>query len=97
MTKKYVHLGFDERIEIEKLLLHKTTYTDIALALKRNKSTIQREIIKQSKTTHKALEGERLAVGSVSNRRSGKNKINQCRDLQEILWQSWGYDGRPGK
>ncbi|MBA4141320.1 MAG: helix-turn-helix domain-containing protein [Segetibacter sp.] len=47
MQKKYGRLSFDERIEIEKLLSHKNSYANIATALSRSKSTIQRDVIKQ--------------------------------------------------
>ena len=83
--KKYERLSFDERIEIEKLLSHKKSYTDIALALNRSKSTIQREILKQGRDNYKAMEAERLAVSSVSNRRSGKNKIKQNPELEKYV------------
>lgn len=96
MTKNYVRLTLDERFEIEKLLSHQKNYTEIGKALCRNKSSIQREVVKQSKETYKALEGERLAVGSVSNRRGGKTKINQCEALEKYVleklhlrWSPW--------
>ena len=63
MTKKYARLRFDERIEIEKLLSHKKSYTDIALALNRNKSTIQREVHKQGRNIYKAMHAHAAAVG----------------------------------
>ena len=85
MTKKYVRLTFYERIEIEKLLSHKKSYADIAIALNRSKSTIQKDVIKQGKDLYKAMEGKRLAVGSVSNRRGGKNKIKQCLELEKYV------------
>jgi hypothetical protein len=47
MQKKYGRLSFDERIEIEKLLSDKNSYANIATALSRSKSTIQRDVIKQ--------------------------------------------------
>ncbi len=81
MTKKYSCLSFDERIEIEKLLSHKKSYTDIATALNRSKSTIQRDVVKQGIEQYKAIEAERLAVGKLSNRKSGKNKLKQCEAL----------------
>lgn len=87
MTKKYRRLGFYERIEIEKLLSHKKSYTDIAAALSRDKSTIQREVNKQGRDCYKAIEAERLAVGSVSNRRSGKNKIKENLQLENYVLQ----------
>jgi len=96
MTKKYGRLRFDERIEIEKLLSHKKSYTAIAIVLKRSKSTIAREVNKQGRHSYKAMEAERLAVGSISNRRSGKNKIKQNPALEsyvlqklELRWSPW--------
>lgn len=96
MAKRYDRLSFDERIEIEKLLSHKKSYTDIALVLKRSKSTISREVNKQGRDKYKAMEAERLAVGSVSNRRSGKNKIKQNPALENYVleklllrWSPW--------
>jgi IS30 family transposase len=63
MQKKYGRLTFDERIEVEKLLSHKKSYADIATALSRSKSTVQRDVIKQGIEHYKAMEAERLAVG----------------------------------
>ena len=87
MAKNYGRLTFDERIEIEKLLSHNNSYTDIAQHLGRNKSSVYREVNKQGKKKYKALEAERLAVGSVSNRRSGKNKIKQNPPLENYVLQ----------
>ncbi len=96
MAKKYGRLTFEERIEIEKLLSHKKSYAGIGKALGRNKSSIQREAVKQGKDVYKSMEGERLAVGSVSNRRSGKNKIKQYPELEkyvlgklQLRWSPW--------
>jgi IS30 family transposase len=85
MAKNYHRLSFDERIEIEKLLSHKKSYTDIATALNRSKSTIQRDVAKQGREQYKAMEAERLAVGKSSNRKSGKNKIKQCEALENYV------------
>ena len=96
MSKKYGRLQFGERIEIEKLLSHKKSYTDIALALQRNKSSIYREVIKQGRDKYKALAAEWYAVSSVSSRRSGKNKIKQNPQLEKYVleklalrWSPW--------
>jgi IS30 family transposase len=66
MVKKYGRLSFIERIEVEKLLSHKKSYTAISQALGRSKSTVSREVNKQGREAYKAIEGERLAVSSVS-------------------------------
>jgi IS30 family transposase len=78
------------------LLSHKKSYTYISAQLKRNKSTVSREINKQGRRKYKAVEGERLAVSSVSNRRSGKNKIGQNLQLEKYVmeklhlrWSPW--------
>ena len=85
MQKKYGRLSFDERIEIEKLLSYNKSYTDIATALKRSKSTIQRDVIKQGIEHYKAMQAEWLAVYKSSNRKSGKNKIKQCEALENYV------------
>lgn len=96
MAKNYGRLTFNERIEIEKLLSHKKTYTDIAQTLHRNKSTISREVGKQGNDNYKAIYAEWLAVSSVSSRRSGKNKIKQNLQLEKYVleklslrWSPW--------
>jgi len=76
MQKKYARLTFSERIEIEKLLSHKKSYSDIASVLNRNKSSIQRDVVKQgSRDSYKAMNAQSHAVGNSSNRKDGKNKI----------------------
>lgn len=96
MRTKFTRLTFDERIEIEKLVSHNKSYGDIAIALNRTKSTIQREVIKQGRRNYKAIEAARIAVSSVSNRRSGKNKIKQNPELEKYVleklklrWSPW--------
>lgn len=84
---KHRRFTFDERIEIEKLLSHEKSYTDIALALNHHKSSVQREVKKQGREQYKAMQGEWLAVSSVSNRRSGKNKIKQNPALENYVLQ----------
>ncbi len=96
MQKKYGRLSFNERIEIEKALSHNKSYADVACCINRSKSTVQREVARQGITRYKALEGERLAVSSVSNRRGGKTKIKQCPELEKYVleklalrWSPW--------
>ncbi len=97
MQKKYARLAFSERIEIEKLLSHQNNYTEIALALNRSKSTIQREVLQQGWGHYKALKGECYAVGKSSNRKDGKSKIKQCEALENMCWKSLNFDGRQGR
>ncbi len=49
MGKKYGRLSFIERIEIEKLLSHKKSYSEISEGLGRSKSTVSREVNKQGR------------------------------------------------
>ncbi len=85
MTKKYSRLTFDERIEIEKLLSHKKSYADIATALNRSKSTIQRDVKRQGRDCYKAMTAECSAVGNSSNRKDGKTKIKVCEALEKYV------------
>ncbi len=62
MQKKYARLTFEERIEIEKLLSHNKNYSDIATTLNRNKSSIQRDVIKQGRKNYKAMRTESLRL-----------------------------------
>ena len=85
MTKKYNRLSFKERIEIEKLLSHHMSFTAIALALNRHKSTIQRDVKRLQKKQYSAMDATCKAVGFSSNRRSGKCKIKQCVELENYV------------
>lgn len=95
MRNKYRRFSFAERIEIEKLLSHKMSFSAIAKTLHRNKSSIQREVWKQGRLAYKAMEAERIAVGSVSNRRSGKNKISQNPDLEKYVLEKLSFHWSP--
>jgi IS30 family transposase len=44
MTKSYSRLSLKDRIEIEKMICLKKNFTEIAIALRRHKSTISREV-----------------------------------------------------
>ena len=85
MKKKYTRLSFSERIEIEKLLSHHKSFTSIALALNRHKSTIQREVKRLQKKSYTAMGATWEAVSLSSNRRSGKCKIKQCVELENYV------------
>jgi len=95
MTKKYGRLNLFERFQIEKLLSHKKSYSDIAILLGRNKSTIQQEVAKYGKDNYKSIEAERIAVGKSSDRKNGKSKMNSCKDLQKDVLQKLGWRWSP--
>ena len=83
--KKYARLTFSERIEIEKLLSHSKNYSDIARELNRSKSSIQRDVIKQGRDSYEAMNAEWQAARNSSNRKDGKNKINECKALGKYV------------
>lgn len=96
MRTKYSRLTHFERVEIYKLLALKKSLSEIALTLKRNKSTICREVKPFGRAKYHHYDGERKAVYSVSNRRSGKTKIRQTPALEkyvlEKLEKKWSPD-----
>jgi transposase, IS30 family len=75
MTTKYSRLTHLERVEIYKLLALHQSFSQIAKTLGRNKSTISREVKPFGREKYHHYDGERKAVYSVSNRRSGKTKM----------------------
>ena len=85
MKKEYTRLSFSERIEIEKLLSHQKSFTAIALALNRHKSTIQRDVKRFKNKPYTAMKATWEAVSLSSNRRSGKCKIKQCAELENYV------------
>ena len=85
MKKEYIRLSFSERIEIEKLLSHRKSFTAIALALNRHKSTIQRDVNRLGKKSYTAMEATWKAVSLSSNRRGGKCRIKQCVELENYV------------
>ena len=95
MPEKYGRSGFAERIGIEKSVSHNKSFTDIAAGLNRNKSTIQREVKRQGRNNYKAVHAPVVAAGSVSNRRSGRNKIKQNVELEKQVLDKPELRGSP--
>ena len=83
--KKHVRITMNERIEIEKMIAQKKTYSDIAIHLGRNKSSIQREVAKFGRQKYKAMSALHHSVSNASNKRCGKTKMNQHPDLKEYV------------
>ena len=96
MRTKYSRLSHIERIEIYKLLALKKSLSEIARILNRNKSTISREVKPFGIQNYHHYDGERKAVYSVSDRRSGKTKMQQNPALQQYvldkLSRKWSPD-----
>jgi IS30 family transposase len=87
MRQNYHRLSLRERVEIEKLLSHNYSLSQIAVSLKRHKSTISREVIRQRQRNYKAVNAERRYVELQSDRRGGKNKINQNPLLKQYVFE----------
>src|SRR4051812_41593257 len=96
MRTKYSRLSHIERIEIYKLLALKKSLSEIARTLNRNKSTISREVKPFGIKNYHHYDGERKAVYSVSDRRSGKTKMKQNPTLEHFvldkLSRKWSPD-----
>lgn len=96
MRTKFTRLTHIERVEIYKLIALKKSLSEIARTLSRNKSTISREVKPFGRDKYHHYDGERKAVYSVSNRRSGKNKMQQNPALEqyvlEKLQKKWSPD-----
>lgn len=75
MSPKYCRLSLPERIDIEKSLSHKHSFSAIAKALKRSKSTICREVSPFGRKKYNAMTAHWFAVSRSSSKRFGQNKI----------------------
>jgi IS30 family transposase len=95
MEKKYARLTYGERIEIYKLLALQESLSQIARTLGRHKSTICREVKESGRAAYHHLSGEWKAVNKGSNRRSGKNKIDQNPELQKYVLEKLGHKWSP--
>ncbi|RZK03551.1 MAG: IS30 family transposase [Flavobacterium sp.] len=75
MTKSYSRLSLKDRIEIQKMICLKKNFSEIAVALSRNKSTISREVNSGPACSYKAMESHNAAFLRMINKRYGKSKI----------------------
>ena len=96
MTKKYTRLSHMERIEIYKFLALEHSLAQIARSLGRHKSTICREVKLLGRKSYHHFTGQCDAVYRGSDRRSGKNKIDQSPELRTYvlgkLRKKWSPD-----
>jgi IS30 family transposase len=96
MRTKFTRLTHIERVEIYKLLALRKKISEIARTLNRNKSTISREVKPFGKEKYHHYDGEEKAVYSLSDRRSGKTKMQQNPALKEYvldkLYKKWSPD-----
>lgn len=96
MRTKFTRLTHIERVEIYKLLALNKSLSEIARTLNRNKSTISREVKPFGKDKYHHYDGEWKAVYSVSDRRTGKTKMQQNSALKQYvldkLYKKWSPD-----
>ncbi len=85
MNKSYQRLTMEERIQIEKLLSHGQSYSEIARQLHRHKSTISREIARIKSTAYSSFYSHGHAYNQSTNRKYGKSKILLNRTLELII------------
>ena len=81
MEKAYKRITLDERIIIEKQLALGLNHSQIAAGLCRARSSVYRDIKRCKKGCYTAIEATRLSVGNSSDRKSGKFKMNQNKEL----------------
>jgi IS30 family transposase len=96
MQKKYERITLEERIEIEKMLALKKSYSEIAIHLGRHKSSIQRDVAPYGRQNYKAMVASWYSVENSMNRRACKTKINQNSKLEkevlDMLEKRWSPD-----
>ena len=84
--KVYKRITNIEREEISRSLAAGVTVAEIAKALRRHRSSILREIQRNSgKSGYRAFSASRRAQAAARSRRGGKNKISQVYRLQEYV------------
>jgi transposase, IS30 family len=87
METEYKRLSLEERVEIEKLLSHGNTDSQIASVLMRHRSTIMREIDlwREQGKDYSAVKAHEYAVKASSFRRSKKTKIDGNEELKSYI------------
>jgi IS30 family transposase len=96
MQKKYERITLEERIEIEKMLALKKSYSEIAIHLGRHKSSIQRDVSPYGRKKYKAMVATWYSVDNSRGRRLNKTKINNNTKLEKevlkMLKKRWSPD-----
>lgn len=95
-ARKYGRITYSERFEIEKLLSHHLSYTEIANRLGRNKSSIQREVVKNGgRLKYQAMKALSRAVYKASDKRLYKTKLNTNPELGKYVHEKLGLHWSP--
>ena len=92
----YTRITNKERIEIEKLLSHNKSFTEIGLQLNRHKSSISREVKRWGREDYKSIEAQLESALQSSQRRHNKTKLNECSDLKKYVLGGLAKRWSPG-
>ena len=95
MKTGYKRITLEQRIIIEKSLALGHTNTQIALSIGCHKSAVGRDIKRCIKGKYSAMEATCISVGNSSNRRSGKSKLNQNKQLGTAVFEKLGLHWSP--
>ena len=95
MENGYKRITIDERITIEKQLALGVNHSQIAAGLGRAKSSVYRDIKRCEKGHYTALEATRLSVGNSSDRKNGKSKMSQNKELLDYVKEKLGLFWSP--
>ena len=82
---EYQRLSFEEREEISRLLTVGFSMRAIAGSLKRNPSTISREISRLKTSPYRAISGQSHSIRCGKARRLGQSKIQAKPELEKII------------
>ncbi len=94
--EKYQHLTEAEREEISRCLARKKPIAAIAKQLRRNASTISREIKRnRGKTGYRAYSANKRAQAAASSRRKGKSKISKNNMLSNYVIEGLNKEWSP--
>lgn len=85
MKNSYKRLSHEERVHIAIMLSHKKSYGEIARKLNRNKSTIQRDVVRFSRKKYCPMKASMYATNMAISRRYGKAKIICNKELENKI------------
>ena len=87
MITTYKRLTLSQRIIIEKSIALGHTYVQIATSIGCHKSSVCRDIRRCKKNKYSAMEATRFSVGYSSDRRNGKSKLIQNKELGSLVFE----------
>lgn len=85
MPKKYKRITEKDRYIIYQLLVEKTNFSDIALAINKHVSSVRREVNRCPKGNYSIHDALHQAVSNSSNRAYKKTKISKNKNLENFV------------